>query len=90
MKKFLAAASSLGMVLSMSFAVPMPAYAAPDGTVAFCKAVADFYPTVTVGDCVSISRSNEVPAFCKLLDEVGLLDFLGINRGNCVSYIRHL
>lgn len=95
MKKIIAAASSLCLALSFSLAVPTAAQAAFDDgnakdAVGFCKALNAAHPEVSVGTCVGILRANEAPAVCRLLDVLGVLDIFDANRGNCVSYIRHL
>ena len=91
MKKILAAASSLALALSAMVAVPMPAQAASvDGATEWCQAYAG-YSGLTVGQCVSYFRSDDIAGLCRILDNFGYLPYYGFkNRGDCVSYLRTL
>ena len=91
MKKILSYAAPLAMAMTISVGLPAPAQADNNGakdTVAFCKAIAggtDF----SVGECVSYFRTEDPVQTCKLLKAFGILDALGVNFGQCVSYAHH-
>ena len=93
MKKFIAAASSLGMALSMSVALPTPAHAAPDVT-EYCKSIIQYYPGHTLGDCISSFHSNPnawATKTCNFWSDEGLLDDFGFkNFGDCVRTLKAL
>ena len=91
MKKILAAASSLALALSAMVAVPTPALAASvDGYTEYCRANAASFE-LTVGQCVSYFRSDDIAGLCRILDNLGYLQYFGwTNRGQCVSYLRTL
>ena len=95
MKKILAAVSSLGMALSMSVAVPMPAQAASNsGSTEFCKSIIVYFPGHTLGDCISSFQSNANAAatkYCNFIRDEGLLELFGFaNFGDCVRTLKGL
>jgi hypothetical protein len=92
MKKIFAIAVCAAVALPFSVSVGFadPGKGPATDAVGFCKDLTDAGISKSIGECMGILRADDAPGFCKFLDAVGFLDYYGLNRGNCVSYIRHL
>lgn len=58
-----------------------------------CAILVQSDPTLTFGDCVALLRSDDsafVAHACDYFKQNGLLESLGLNQGECVTYLRSL